>query len=138
MRSLRIWLLLPLVFLATSYVWAGDGEAIVSDSVVHAYLESLNLTPGMTQAEVIKRLGFPSYTYKADYVTSYPVFERDGRLFTRDPGPPTVTFQLMLKFSAAWRLASVTLIQRPYRFFGERPTDVWLESKQDRNFSHLS
>ena len=127
MRSLRTWLLLPLLILATSYVSAGDREALVSDSVIHAYLESLNLTPGMTKAEVIERLGLPSYTYEQDNVASYAVYERDGRLFTGHPGTATdFTIQLMLKFSPAWRLERVTLIPTPYRFFGGRPGIEWL------------
>jgi len=127
MRSLRTSLLLPLAFIATGHLWAANGEPVVSDSAVQAFLGSLNLTTGMTRAEVVERLGPPPYTYEKDRVTSYPVYEREGELLDKDPGVNSGAMQLMIQFSAGWRLERTTLIKKTYFFWGGSYSIDWLD-----------
>lgn len=90
-------------------------------------LEQLNLKPEMTRAEVIALIGLPAFTYETDRVTSYAAFVSAGQLRAGHPGTSAPTMQLMLKFSADWRLERAALIEKTYPFYGGVSGIEWLE-----------
>lgn len=112
MRPLRIWLVLMLMLLVTGCA----SEPVENDVNFRTQVERLNLKPGMTRAEVIEQLGPPRFTYKNDRITSYPIFEIDGKLFTKHSGGIPKSMQLMLRFSKEWRLERASLLDRDFYF----------------------
>jgi len=110
MHSLGIGTALVFAVLAASC--AGGGA--VSDPNVLAQFEFLNLKSGMTRAEVTAQLGNPEYVYEQDRVISYPLFEQNGELLTKNPRGRSRVIQLMLRFSPEGRVERVALIERDY------------------------
>ena len=93
-----------------------SSEPVQTGITSRAQLEQLKLKPGMAQARIIEIFGPPPFTYKNDRITSYPVFESDGKLFTKHPGGIPKSMQLMLRFSKEWRLERASLLDRDFYF----------------------
>lgn len=125
------------VRLQAAVVWAllliGSLPSVAADKDADfpPRVEQLNLRPGMTRAEVNALLGLPAFTYELDRVTSYAAILRGQRLQAGHPGTSTSpTMQLMLKFSADWRLERVRLLEKTYPFYGGRAGIEWLEQNE--------